>query len=157
MNCERALACRRENVGGGRTQQRQYSFVAVAARFPPFGHIAILQSLLLTSFQYDSWRRGRTSAHVFKRFPSLVTFLAPSTASHTVRVYLGGGWYVLPCYHKKYRATQHLETYNLLISNWKLNFCKRSLYCDWTFVLMSTEYRTQGAVSPCTNSIISKE
>ena len=31
----------------------------------------------------------------------------------------------------------------------KVAFSVRSLYCDGTFVLMSTEYRTRGAVSPC--------
>ena len=46
--------------------------------------------------------------------------------------------------------TRPLESYILLASNWNLHFKIRSLCCDGTFVLMSTEYTTQGDGSPCT-------
>ena len=50
----------------------------------------------------------------------------------------------------QYRVTLPLESYSyiLLTSNWKL--CLRSQHWDRTFVLMSTEYRTQEDRSRCT-------
>ena len=55
-----------------------------------------------------------------------------------------------------YRATQHLDSYILLTSKQKFPWLV-GRYCSYllltqalsTFNLMSTEYRNQGAVSPC--------
>ena len=58
--------------------------------------------------------------------------------------------------HFVYRATQHLDSYILLTSNWKLRGPVWAVVsysngppAGGTFVLMSTEYRNQGTVSPC--------
>ena len=60
-------------------------------------------------------------------------------------------------YNSKYRATHHLDSYILLTSKQKFPRLV-GRYCSYllptqalsTFNLMSTEYRNQGAVSPCT-------
>ena len=55
-----------------------------------------------------------------------------------------------------YRATHHLDSYILLTSNWKLRgpvwavgSYSSGPPAGGTLVLMSTEYRNQGDVSPC--------
>ena len=58
-----------------------------------------------------------------------------------------------------YMATQHLDSYILLTSKQKFPWLV-GRYCSYllpsqalsTFNLVSTEYRNQGAVSPCTKS-----
>ena len=48
-----------------------------------------------------------------------------------------------------YKVFHQVVHYLLLTSNWKSHFSIWSLYCDWTFILMSTKGSVQPDGTPC--------
>ena len=50
---------------------------------------------------------------------------------------------------RNYRVTRQVDCHLLLTSNRKLGFSVRSLYCDGTFVEVSTKASRQPDGSPC--------
>ena len=53
-----------------------------------------------------------------------------------------------------YRVTHQFDNKFLLTSIWKLHFSIRSLYCDGTFVLMSTKACNQPDGPPCSHALV---